>query len=66
MQKFNLKKHVADRYSESPLVRLQAAQGKVYINGKVYLIQSNNPDKPLTDLDVLIEDFTLTEFNKGD
>jgi hypothetical protein len=66
METLKLKKYLADRFSESSLTRIQVAQGKVYIKGKAYLITSNHANKPLTDLDVLIEDFTLTEFNKGD
>ena len=66
METLKLKKYVADNFASSPLTRSQVKQGKVYIKGKAYLITGNSADKPLTDLDVLIEDFTLTEFNKGD
>jgi hypothetical protein len=66
METLKLKKYVADNYAKSPLTRAQVAQGKVFINGKAYTIAGNTPHKPLTDLEVLIEDFTLTEFSKGD
>lgn len=60
----NIKKHIADQFATSDLTRMQVASGKVIIKGKAYKITSNDPNRPLTDLDVLIEDFQLTEFKE--
>lgn len=62
MEKIHIKKYVADLYASSSLTRAQVKQGKVIINGQVYIILNKDSDKPLSDLDVLLENFTLTKF----